>query len=414
MANVTTTRSIRATFHNVLSSVQHPDGRWEIQPASSSGISLVGYSTTDGNCGATVNTPGRRAPDVQSVQVPPGRILVPGDVMLVASTLPGSPQCDDMTSFHVVPWTPSADYFTGPALGSKEANHVLWARAEQRFKRSEILLDWLPSIVDIDSLPVNWSGWGQEKPTVSWLLSEMVAAYDIGDEWGLTGSPSNLYRAYGRDFASRVSVALVLLCSTLPKEQKRPLAERICQMAIDLAGAYLDGRVQTNNGGHFQGRKAVMLLGMALLRIQPQDWSAVLTGRMQEDLAYADVGPIPWAPGWRYGWRGHESLPFEWSKPLSQWNTGAYGPLWYVNNYMQANVGAQVGTALAMRLLKLTPFMSTAMDGFVAQWMQGSNSPGARALAAIGGNPDWGSDYSSGGAARFCAAAWNKYANQMG
>lgn len=408
-----TTRTIRATFNNVKSSVQHPDGRWELEPNSPAGISVVNYSTTDGNCGATVNSPGQRAPDVQAVQVPPGRILMPGDVMLVASTLPGSAQCDDMTSFHIVPWTPDSQYFTGPALGSITAPYVGWSRAVVHFKRSDIPMNFFPSVVDIDSLPVNWAGWGQEKPTIPWLLSEMVAAYDIGDEWGLTGSPSNLYRPYGRDFASRVSIALVMLCSTLPVEQKRPLAERLCQMGIDLAGAYLDGRVQTNNGGHFQGRKALIVLALSLLNIHPHDWPIILKGRMQEDSAYADVGSIPWAPGWKYGWRGHEYLPHEWGKPLSEWSRGAYGPVWYVNNYMQANAGPQVGTALAMRLLKLTPYMSTAMDGFVSQWMEGPTSVGARALAAIGANAGWGEDYSQGGAAGFCAAAWRKYSTHV-
>lgn len=412
MANTTlSTRTLNVSLGNVRASVQHPDGRWEIQPSSSSPVTVLGYATTDGSCGAVVNSPGRNAPDVQSRQVSVGTMLHPGDVMLVASTLPGSSQCDDMVSIHVVPWAPDAGYFTGPALGSRSPDLVNWARKEVRFSRSQILLDWLPSVVDIDSLPVPWGMFGKGKPSISWILNELTAAYDIGDQWGLTGMPVNLMRPYGREFASRVSVALLLLCSTLPKEQKRPLAELICQMAIDLAGAYLDGRVQECNGGHFQGRKAVILLGMALLRIAPQDWVNVLQGQFQEDLAYADVSHIPWAPGWRYGWRGHVSQPHEWSKPLNQWNTSSYGPLWYVNNYMHANVGVQIGTALGMRLLKLTPYMSNAMDGFVQQWMEGPDSIGARALAAIGGTPAWGTDFCTDRAQDFCAAAWRKYAN---
>ena len=96
--------------------------------------------------------------------------------------------------------------------------------------------------------------------------------------------------------------------------------------------------------------------------------------------------------------------------PPAQWDNGdALREKWYAGSYLHANVGPQIGTALAMRLLGLTSAMSPAMDGFVAQWMAPTPSEVVQQLAAQGISLPWGTDFSADRAADFCAAAWRKH-----
>lgn len=406
------TRTIEVTLSNVDKVAQLQDGRIEVKPLTNY-IHLLNYNSLDGSTGATVNTPGRRAPDIQGLRnVSPTTPINIGDVAIVASSLPGSGQCDDMVSIHVVPFDPAPNHLTGPAIGSAFNPINYWLRVQipsGPIISDLISVDHLPSVINIDSLPVSWGLYGRGKPTLEWALEQLTFCGDIGDQWGLTGMPINLMYPYGREFSWRVSVMLLLLCSTLPKEQKKPLVTRLAQAAIDLWGAYLDGRVQETDGGHYQGRKAVVLAGLYILGIDKIHWPLVLKGQYQEDLAYADLGPLPWNPSWRYGWRGHSSQPHPWNQPLNTWASHPGRPIWYGNNYLHAQVGTQIGTALAMKLMGLTEYMGKAHYGFVSQWMEGPNSSGATALAGLGILPPWGTDFTSDRASTFCAEAWKKY-----
>ena len=342
-----------------------------------------------------------------------GRFVRVGDVLLVASTQGATAQCDEMTAVHVVPWTPSPLHLVGPALGDPSNALVWWLRVgAPPLESSAIKPGRLPSVVDPDAIGINYAAWGRGRPTFDWLESKFAFIGDVGDMWGTTGSPNLQVEPYGRQFACRVSVALTMLCSTAPAEQKQRLAVRLVQAGVDLLGAFLDGREQEVDGGWYQGRKACVLFALHMLDVPRFLWPLVLRGQFQEDMAYGDVGPWQWGnPQWRYGWRGRHRNRHFWHLPPAQWNE-EFRERWYANSYLYANTGPQVGTALAMRLMGLTQWMSPAMDGWISQWMQGPSPAVVQELAAQGVSMPWGEDWSTDRAAGFCAAAWRRYANQ--
>lgn len=406
------TRTIEVVLGQVKNVAQLQDGRIEVRPLDNY-IYLLSSSSLDGTTGSIIDTPGRNGGDIQTVnRVSPTTPIHIGRVVIVASSLPNSAQCDDMVSIHVVPWDTDENHITGPAIGSYFNPINYWLRCQTPsgpIISDLIKVDHLPSVIDIDSLPIAWGQFGKGKPTVDWALDQLTFCGDIGDQWGLTAMPVNLMYPYGREFAWRASVMLLLLCSNIDPAEKHRLAVRIAQASLDLCGAYLDGRVQETDGGHYQGRKAIIIAGLHILGIPQDQWVFVLKGQFQEDLAYADLGPLPWCPSWRYGWRGHSSVPHPWSKPISQWAADPGRPIWYGNNYLHANVGVQIGTALAMKLMGLTHQMGRAHYGFVSQWMEGPSSTGAQVLASIGVTPPWGTDFTSDRASTFCTEAWKKY-----
>lgn len=409
-------RSLSIQLANTGDGVQLQDGRWLVQEQLPGvGVQVLNVTTTDGSCGSTINSAGKGARDVQGLSAI-GQTLHPGDVLLAASTVQGGTQCDEMTAVHVVPaadwrgvpWVPEPSDLAGPCLG-RRGPAVDFLRGFEPIRGSRVDASRLPSVVDVDALPVNWSAFGRSKPTFEWLESKFSFIGDVGDSWGVTGSPIAQVEPYGRNFASRVSQALVLLCSTAPPEQKQRLAVRLVQAGVDLMGAFLDGREQEVDGGHYQGRKACVVFALWMLQVPRYLWPSVLRGQFQEDLAYGDVGPWQWGNGlWRYGWRGRHRNRHFMHLPPTQWNEDLR-ERWYANSYLHANVGPQIGTALAMRLLSLTDAMSPAMDGFVAQWMSPTPPEVVQQLAAQGVSLPWGTDFSADRAQDFCAAAWRKH-----
>lgn len=411
MIRALTTKSLTITLDGIGDAVQLQDGRWNVTKAHEApGVQVLTVTTTDGSCGSTINSPGVGAPDVQRVSAI-GQLMQAGDVLLAASTVPGGNQCDEMTAVHVVPWLAQPDTISGPCLGRRNPL-VDFLRLHEPIAGSRVDASRLPSVVDVDALPVQWGQFGKGKPTFEWLESKFAFIGDVGDSWGVTGSPVAQVEPYGRNFASRVSQALVMLCSTAPAEAKQRLAVRLTQAGVDLLGAFLDGRVQEVDGGHYQGRKACVLFALWMLQVPVHLWPYVLRGQFQEDMAYGEVGPWQWGPSsWRYAWRGrHRNRRFFMHLPPSQWSVDPeLREVWYVGSYLHANVGPQVGTALAMRLLGLTQWMSTAMDGFVAQWMQGAPADMVQALSARGITLPWATDFSADRGQDFCAAAWKKH-----
>ncbi len=421
MIRVLTTRSLSITLDGIAESVQLQDGRWQVK-AKPTGVQVLNVTTTDGTSGSVINSPGKGARDVQT-QSAVGQIMRPGDVLLAASTVQGGTQCDEMTAVHVVPdfdvlgnpWPMLPDMLAGPALGRRNPL-VDFLRTAFPIMGDRVNAAKLPSVVDVESLPVQWAAFGKGRPTFEWLESKFNFIGDVGDMWGVTGTPVSQVEAYGRQFASRVSTALVMLCSTAPAEAKQRLAVRLVQAGIDLLGAFLDGREQESDGGWYMGRKACVVFALEALGIPKHLWPFALRGQFQEDLAYADVGPWQWGdtPGWRFAWRGRHRERFWLHLPPNQWTTsggeGGRNEVYYTSSYLYANVGSQVGTALAMRLLGLTHWMGAAFDGFVAQWMTQPTPPGVVAgMQSRGIALPWGSDYSTDRAQDFCAAAWRKY-----
>ena len=225
-------------------------------------------------------------------------------------------------------------------------------------------------------------------------------------------TPDLQHPGYGTWLASYVSQAMVVLCSQIPVARKAPLAKMLVQWGLDIAGAFLDGRVNQPNGGHMQGRKALVVLAGHLLGIPQMAHADSLSGLWQESRAWFTAAPAWWF-GWPHGWNCYSDTDGQFlaSHP-SQWTTvdppNGRCDVYRVTNYFPAVAGAQVGTALACKLMGLEPCMGHAFVGGIEQWMQGPPAEAQDAMAAVGVRLPWGTDYCVNGRASFCSGAWRQ------
>lgn len=270
-------------------------------------------------------------------------------------------------------------------------------------------LDKLPSVVTIPP---------EKMRTMVPYLEGIFAGFngEVRDGWGTeTITPAFQHPGYGSYLSSCVSLGLTALCSTMPVTQKRKLAERMVQWGLDLAGAFADGRVNTSNGGHMQGRKALIILAGHLLNIPQMADPDAINPHFQETQGYETKDRGWWWGGtWRHVWhpfgRGSgnfvEVNPATWSHDATMPNGQTRRGERFRLSYMNQVLGGQVGTALAMRLMGLQRQMGTAFIGAVGQWMEGPPAHAMATLAAEGMTFPWGTDYAVGPGAEICADAW--------
>lgn len=380
---------------------------------------LEAYGTSDGQAGAVLNLRGDYEPvwgPVHALQVTVPRRVVPEDALIVTSTMtvPGSrgplpypagrSACDEMLPVVFVSWAPSADYLRPPAIGDAPL---------ARFFRSipvpisALQLSRLPSVIDIDALPVNWAEFGKSKPTVA-RYEALFARFcgEVYTTWSTDiGTPDWQNVGYGREQACTCSVGLCLLCSKMPTATKATLARNMAQRGFDLLGAMASGRQRFSqcNGGHGNGRKAlVVLLGHLLGCDEVRNVSRILGPCYAEDFQY--VAGSRWDGGsvrWRYNSTGDASA--EWANPPEQW-TDTW--VWQVNGYFPHCTASQIGTALFARLTGNVEQMGKPFDDVIAWWM----SKPADWMRGANVRWAWGEDYSPGEGGGFCAAAWRRYA----
>lgn len=407
-------KTIRVTIEGHLGAVRAREQNWIVQ-VSPTGCRITSYGTSAGEAGAVLNVRGFNTAAIHTQQLQLPRAVAPCDALIVTSTaspgsreaywsVPGGSAVDEMMAVVFVPFPVQAGLLRPPALGDGFLPRFL---RSMPVPESAIDLAKLPSVVDVDALQLP-PGYGNSKPGFAYY--ERLFADFCGeayDGWGTAlGTPHAQHPGYGTNLAFCVSQALVMCCSKAPLEQKRALATSLVQWGFDLAGAWADGRRNEANGGHMQGRRALLIFSGHLLGVPWSDPSAFVPMTTQEEHAYYTREPAAWWFGWRYGWRPRSDVaPFLHRHP-SQWTTGERGERFFVQGYLQHGVGAQIGTALAMRLMGLERQMGEAHAGMVEQWMQGP-PPAARAeLEAIGIVLPWGSDYSLGGGGGLCSAAW--------
>lgn len=387
---------------------------------------LHAYGTSGGAAGAVLNLTGdwpgtSEGPFVHQQQIECPKKVVATDGLIITSTtsamgsrgpLPydgGRSAVDEMLPVAFVAWTPSPAYLRPPVMGDGPIARFF---RESPVRIDALDLSKLPSVIDIDSLPVDWAGWGKGKPTFA--RSEALFARFCGEV--VSGWHTDEYTpdwqnvGYGREQAATASIALCLLASTAPVAQKATLARNMAQRGFDLIGPYasLPGNRMTLaqcNGGHGNGRKALIVLLGHLLGLDVITYvSRTLGGpSFAEDFQYVvgsrfDGG----STRWRYNSTGDASE--DWSKQPEQWSTAW---AWQINGYFQHCVGSQIGTALFMRLAGLVDAMSREMDRVVGwymskpkDWLRGPNC-----------RVEWGEDYSTRDGKDFCAAAWRKHAN---
>lgn len=320
------------------------------------------------------------------------------------------------------PPTPTAQLMRPPAFGNNWVSRGL--RVLAPIWDTQIDMTKLPSVIDLALVESQMT-----KPWTMIGIDDVLKIFrdfsgDCMSEWSL-GSviPGYQHPGYGSYFSGFVSKALVLLCSNLTTEQKFPLARAMCQWGLDFVTAWADGRNQYPNGGHMQGRKALIILAGHLVAgaepfKNPDSFFPANTAPMQESLGYftAPGGASAWwFGGWPHGWRFHTgvmngsqlaSAPATWGDPNSpQHNTWA----WCLR-YMNQCCGSQVGSVLAMQLMGLRQQFGDSICGMVGQFMQGPPPAAVTELNAAGCTYfSWGEPYGIEDGQEMVKKAWQLY-----
>lgn len=407
--------SINVHLGGVLS--YNPNGTVQAGPF---GVEVLGYSFGRGGSSTQVINPSGTTPDNVAITttVPVGTMLQPGDSLVVLFRYEPHTAFsanDEALALVVVPYAVDASMMRPPAMGNPANPLVHWLRTQPIYVPDAMsLAARLPSIISIDSLPVQWGAWATERPSLQAAAAEFAGfCGELWQGWGTYfQTPSTQHPGYGRTLQYKVSQALCLLLSTDPFADKLPLAYSLTQWGIDLVGAFAMGRDDQANGGHMQARKALIIFSGYIL---DAPWKTPSTfvphGRFAEDDLFFEAMPYAFTWGWPFGYRGKTEVdPSPLLQPVSTWSMAWAAPAWYLAHYMPHTCGAQVGTALAFRLLGLNG-MGVAHRGMLEQWMAGP-SPEVRAQLAAH-HPDlgtiaWGTDYSENSVG-FCREAWKAY-----
>lgn len=423
-AQVLVSGQISVTVEGHYGAAQTRDGSWIVQ-VPDVGARITAYSTTDGAAGAALNVRGTNQTDVHTQNLSLPCAVVPCDALVVTSTAtqgrtvywspPGRSVIDEAVAIVFVPYAVAPGLLRPPAIG----NNYL-ARFLRTMPLPESLVDFskLPSVVDVDTLGVDWTSWGKNKPEISYLTNLLRRfSGEMYDGWSTdTRTPDWQHPGYGSAYASVVSQAAVMLCSTASAEAKAPLAYAIVQRGLDQVGATVDGRTMYPLGGHCAGRKALIVICGHLLNCQAiADPTAFVGPKFQEDGYF--FGSWWFGSGWTACWRFRLEPPFDGSM-LAQ-HPRTWGSVnspnhdswaWMITGYMAPVLGAQVGTRTAMKLLGRDKEMGLAFCRMVDQWMMGPPASAVADLASVGIVFPWQTDWSMEKGGDFCAAAWRRYA----
>lgn len=327
--------------------------------------------------------------------------------------VPGRSSIGWANAFVFTNWMSSPSVFRPPALGNSVLTRLL---RNSGYPENAILPTKLPQIIDLQNIGVDYTGWGAGLPTIDYLVGLLKPfAGDVYSGWASDQfTPDYQHPGYGGYYASIISQALVVLCSSnYIFEQKLPLACAIAQRGLDLMGAYADGRNNNSaEGGHMAGRKAIVVATLHMLGFDPN--LANLMGPVyMEDAVFRNqpwwFDTVKWPAGYNYVQNFDTMLkndPATWGNPeATDPRTVAYG----IKHYMPQVVGAQIGTALAMKLFNCTNVMGRYHYDMVRQWMDGPPAEHLQRLNSLGIAVPWGTDYALVKGAGMCAAAWRHY-----
>lgn len=402
-----------------------------VHPDSPSGVQILEYIYAVPGTGRQVINPIPVNDDVAITStVPVGTWLQELDSLVVLFTWTTRPTAslsafDEALAIVVVPYgglSPAMEpqLIRPPAIGSPTNPSIAALRATA-LVFDNATIDALPSIIDVDAIelpaPQNWGSWNNARPLLSTYLDQFEGfCGELWYGWGtFYGTPALQHPGYGTVMGAYVGEALMMMLSTDDAGQRRELARRLTQWGVDLVGAFASGRVDVANGGHMQGRKALVVLSGYLLGMPWVDATGALGAVFNEDDNFFTGAPA-WVWGWPYGYRGHHDTVVTIQNAIATWPTSAGSSAYYLHNYMPQVCGVQIGTALAMRLLGLTAQMGVAHDGMIAQWMEGPAPADVAAMEAhyapLGGIP-WGKSHSDVGSEHFGKAAWAAYADYM-
>lgn len=417
-AQVLSDSELSVTVVGHYDAMQTRDKSWLVQVGPNTRVTA--YLSSHGAVGAALNLRGFNGQDVLQKQLALPQAVTAGDALVVVSASPPGTfsSTDEAMAVVFVPFALQPGLLRGPAIGDGFL---------PRFFRvnpiSEAMVDMArcPSVIDMDRIykpigPIDPAGWGAARPTVARLLAEIGKfSGEVVDGWPVHSyAPSKQHNGYGTFFAGQTSTALCLVMSTLPVEERRPLALALAQRGIDQIGATCDGRFLYPLGGHCQGRKALVLLVGHLLGVEEIcAVSAIFPNKFQED-GYKITEPSAWwfGAGWKASWAFAREAPWDGrllANHPSTWgdrNAPQHDTWNWLFGYFGQVVPSQVGTALAMTLIGREREMGPMVQ-MVRQFMQGPPAEAEAALRAAGHQIPWGKDYAT--PAGFCATAWMLY-----
>lgn len=314
---------------------------------------------------------------------------------------PGKSEVHRMACVQFVGYPPHGPLFRGFGIGGgQQIRDLRGSPIPQKLVRWHLL----PSVIDLPPWQID-----ELLP----FLERIFAGFcgEVRSEWGTeTITPDMQNVGYGSRSASCVSMAGVLLCSTMPLARKRTLATRMIQWGLDLAGAFLDGRFNKSNGGHMQGKKALVILAGHLLGFPDMADPDSRNRNFQETAGYSE-GTWWFGGDWSAVWHpfGPGSGEFVRRHP-STWTQdsgGRRGERFFLS-YAPQVLGCQVGTAVAMQLLGRKREMGLPYIRMIDQWMQGPPQAAIAELAAAGLSYPWGHDFVVGAGGGVCADAWRQ------
>lgn len=420
-----------------------------LQPASGAGVQILGYTFSVAGTGwSQVNPALMDLSTDGSGLVAVGTWLQENDslVVFLQRTVPEPPDAGssnhDALAVNIVPYAldpdDEGDMVAPCAVGSPSNPTILAHRSSPLWFNTDAVAA-LPSVIDLDVLtPIaGWPSWANSRPTMAEVLPRW-AGY-CGELWaGSWGFASRLPSAhharggYGHYYSGKVSDGMMMALSTEgTAAERKELARRLAQWGVDIYGAFVLGRNDGVDGGHYQGRKGLVVWAGHFLEKPWVDASAAVgTDKFNEDEQFYTTTPKAWSftdRTWTAGYKGKSESPTNLLLPVSQWGTH-FETMLYLTGYFQPAVGSQVGTALAMQIIGRTAEMGVGHRGMVEQFMDGPGTANLEAIDDIvitcidprdgavfdSGHPRdilWGYSDSPDGHNGFGRAAWMAYSS---
>jgi len=402
-----------------------------VQPDNPSGVTLVSISYGMAGTGYQVKNP-VPVGDATAITstVAPGTVLAALDslvVLFVRSPRPAGTTSnnDEALGIVVVPYAVDPSEATTrirPSAIGNPSNGTIAAHRATSLMFNTAEANNIPSVIDIDALPTTWGTFGNARPNIDDYIAKLSGfCGELWTGWGTASqTPSQQHPGYGAGVASWTSEALMMVVSKDNAAKRKTLAYHLTQRGVDLYGAFVSGRDDKVDGGHMQGRKALVVLAGHMLGLAPLlNATSTFPNQFNEDEQFYTASPA-WPWGWQYGYRGHSDFAWNLSSPIASWNSTV---LYYLPRYFGQEVcGTQIGTAVAMNILGLKAEMGVGHYGMMDQWMTGPSVADLTAMAAVSTSPplsgiNWGTSYSypsvvwPAGPQDFGRAAWVAYSD---
>ena len=426
-AQTLTDRQLSVTIVGHLGAVQTRDKSWIVQVPLNGSCQITQISSSAGPWFAALNIPGNENTDIHSVVFPLPHSVVPGDALVALSGsaggnsmpairfAPTSSAVDEAMAIVFVPYAVSPGLLRPPALGRRTNPIVHFFRTFGPIPEAMVQLDKLPSVIDLATLPVDWTAWGSYVPTFQNTLDLWGGGRfcgDLYDGWRAADRvPWTQHQGYGTYYVGAMSTSMLMLCTTAPVAAKAPLAFALVQNGLDQVGAFADGRFLYPLGGHCWGRKTPIVLAGHLMGIEPfLNVSNYVGPQFAEDSLFTTTwwfGGTNWTAGWQFARGEFNNLP----NPPSTWgdpNSPSHATFGWAVAYMGQVVPAQIGTALAAKLMGYGDSLNPALIRMVDQFVRGPPPAAIQQLLAAGIAPlGWGTDYAV--PTGFALQSWKRY-----